>query len=289
MPAQSKSQQRFFGVVKAMQKGDIPKKGKAGKIAKTMSKDDVDDFASTKHKGKPEKVKREQRVRSLIKKMVREELNKMNEVKDSYVVWSPLLNKVYDGPVSEKEALKLIKKYAKQGQYHVGMLGTKYFNKTKLGKKNPVKEGKLNEFNKAHFLNLIKQEIESLKGQIAYAKDKVRYRGTPDWEKKEFAAILKDKIKDLKDTEKHYKRVEKLKEGKLTEGKGVDKVLSMANNNSFGKLGGKTVDAMSANLFKTVYDKLTGSNKEKIDKMNEKQLYVFMTKLWTKFGKQVRI
>ena len=79
MPAQSKSQQRFFGVVKAMQKGDIPKKGKAGKIAKTMSKDDVDDFASTKHKGKPEKVKREQRVRNLIKKMVREELAKMNE------------------------------------------------------------------------------------------------------------------------------------------------------------------------------------------------------------------
>ena len=75
MPAQSKSQQRFFGVVKAMQKGDIPKKGRAGKIAKSMSKDDVDDFASTKHKGKPEKVKREQRVRNLIKKMVREELN----------------------------------------------------------------------------------------------------------------------------------------------------------------------------------------------------------------------
>ena len=74
MPAQSKSQQRFFGVVKAMQKGDIPKKGRAGKIAKTMSKDDVDDFASTKHKGLPNKVKREQRVRELIKKMVREEL-----------------------------------------------------------------------------------------------------------------------------------------------------------------------------------------------------------------------
>jgi len=79
MPAQSKSQQRFFGVVKAMQKGDIPKKGRAGKIAKQMSKKDVDDFASTKHKGKPEKVKREQRVRNLIKKMVREELAKMNE------------------------------------------------------------------------------------------------------------------------------------------------------------------------------------------------------------------
>ena len=81
MPASSKSQQRFFGVVKAMQKGDIPKKGKAGKIAKQMSKKDVDDFASTKHKGKPEKVKREMKVRNLIKKMVREELAEMNEGK----------------------------------------------------------------------------------------------------------------------------------------------------------------------------------------------------------------
>ena len=81
MPASSKAQQRFFGVVKAMQKGDIPKTGKEGKIAKTMDKDDVDDFASTKHKGKPEKVKREMRVKNLIKKMVREELAKMNEVR----------------------------------------------------------------------------------------------------------------------------------------------------------------------------------------------------------------
>ena len=81
MPASSKAQQRFFGVVKAMQKGDIPKTGKAGKIAKTMDKDDVDKYASTKHKGKPEKVKREMKVRNLIKKMVREELAEMNEVR----------------------------------------------------------------------------------------------------------------------------------------------------------------------------------------------------------------
>jgi len=72
MPAVSKSQQRFFGLVKSMQKGDTPKEGEAGKVAKSMSKKDVDDFASTKHKGKPEKVKREQRVKHLIKKMVRE-------------------------------------------------------------------------------------------------------------------------------------------------------------------------------------------------------------------------
>ena len=75
----------------------------------------------------------------------------------------------------------------------------------------------LKEFNKAHFLNLIQKEIDSLKGQIAYAKDKVNYKGTADWEKKEFKAVLKDKVKDLAKTIKHYKRVQSMKEGQLSE------------------------------------------------------------------------
>ena len=79
MPSLSKAQQRFFGVVKAMQKGDKSKEGEAGKVAKSMKKKDVDDFASTKHKGLPNKVKKEMKVRQLIKKMVREELKKLDE------------------------------------------------------------------------------------------------------------------------------------------------------------------------------------------------------------------
>lgn len=54
--AVSQKQQEFFGVVRAMQKGKLPKKGKAGEAAKEMSKKDVKDFASTKHKGLPKKV-----------------------------------------------------------------------------------------------------------------------------------------------------------------------------------------------------------------------------------------
>ena len=154
MPSQSKSQQRFFGVVKAMQKGDIPKKGRAGKIAKSMDKDDVDKYAKTKHKGLPNKVKREQRVRNLIKKMVREELENLSE--------------------------------------------------------------------------------------------------------------------------------------KIEPSKAVKKVLDMADG-GFGKLGGRTVDGLSANLFKAVYNKANDTNLEKINKMNEKQLYTFMTKIWSKFGKQVKL
>ena len=38
MPAKSKQQQKFFGVVRAMQKGDIPKKGEAGEVADDMKK-----------------------------------------------------------------------------------------------------------------------------------------------------------------------------------------------------------------------------------------------------------
>ena len=75
----------------------------------------------------------------------------------------------------------------------------------------------IKEFNKAHFLNLIKQQIESLKGQIAYSKDKIRDKNLEQWERKEYQAVLKDNIKDLKAIEKHYKRVQKLKEEKLNE------------------------------------------------------------------------
>jgi len=51
--AVSKKQQRFFGIVRSMQKGEEPKSGKAGKVANDMKQSDVKDFASTKHKGLP--------------------------------------------------------------------------------------------------------------------------------------------------------------------------------------------------------------------------------------------
>ena len=53
--AVSKKQQKFFGIARAMQKGDMPKSGAAGEVAKDMKKSDVKDFAKTKHKGLPEK------------------------------------------------------------------------------------------------------------------------------------------------------------------------------------------------------------------------------------------
>ena len=53
--AVSKKQQQFFGIVRAMQKGDMKKGGEAGEVAKDMKVSDVKDFAKTKHKGLPTK------------------------------------------------------------------------------------------------------------------------------------------------------------------------------------------------------------------------------------------
>jgi hypothetical protein len=58
MPAQSKAQQRFMGMVHAVQKGDMEAPSKeVEKAADSMSDKDAKDFASTKHKGLPDKVK----------------------------------------------------------------------------------------------------------------------------------------------------------------------------------------------------------------------------------------
>ena len=56
MPALSKKQQRFFGIVRAIQKGEqAPTTPETAKAAEDRKKTDVKKFASTKHKGLPEK------------------------------------------------------------------------------------------------------------------------------------------------------------------------------------------------------------------------------------------
>ena len=56
MPALSKKQQKFFGIVRAIQKGEqTPTTPETAKAAADMKKTDVKKFASTKHKGLPEK------------------------------------------------------------------------------------------------------------------------------------------------------------------------------------------------------------------------------------------
>lgn len=56
--AESKKQQRLMGMVRAVQKGEMKSPSETvAKLAKSMKKKDVKDFASTKHDGLPEKKK----------------------------------------------------------------------------------------------------------------------------------------------------------------------------------------------------------------------------------------
>jgi hypothetical protein len=74
MPALSKKQQKFMGIVRSIQKGEQPasKFSKdAQDVAKDMKKKDVKKFASTKHKGLP--MKKE--VLNKLKEMIKQELS----------------------------------------------------------------------------------------------------------------------------------------------------------------------------------------------------------------------
>ena len=56
MPAVSKAQQRFFGMVRATQKGEMEAPSpEVAKVASSTSMSSVKKFAKTKHKGLPEK------------------------------------------------------------------------------------------------------------------------------------------------------------------------------------------------------------------------------------------
>ena len=63
--SKSKAQQKLFGMVHAAQKGKLKNPStEVAKIASEISDKDAKDFASTKHKGLPERVKKEKKKKS---------------------------------------------------------------------------------------------------------------------------------------------------------------------------------------------------------------------------------
>jgi hypothetical protein len=71
MPAVSKAQQKFMGMVHAVQKGDMEAPSKEiEKAADSMKKSDAKDYASTKHKGLP--MHKETITKTRLKELVKE-------------------------------------------------------------------------------------------------------------------------------------------------------------------------------------------------------------------------
>jgi len=127
-----------------------------------------------------------------------------------------------------------------------------------------------------------------------YKRDKKAFKQALKDMTESVFAVRQDKIKNGErfpkepnfeyDPEKGKSRIRK-----VNEGKGVDKIMKMADDYSYGKIAGKTVDVMTAKLFQAVYKKASQKARDRVDKMNEKQLYIFMMNLWKKFGKQLTL
>ena len=94
MPAKSKAQQRFMGMVHAFNKGEL-KGSEVSKdvkdAAKSMKKKDTKDFAKTKHKGLPNKVKKEALIRLIAKYGAK-------KVRETIMAVSPKSDKGYREP-----------------------------------------------------------------------------------------------------------------------------------------------------------------------------------------------
>ena len=97
--AVSKKQQQYFGIVRGMQKGDIPKKGNAGKTADDLDKKEVKKFASTEHKGLPTRKKKKENNKGEKSEVKKIEENIMN-----------LVEKHLHPELSKKEILSFLNK-----------------------------------------------------------------------------------------------------------------------------------------------------------------------------------
>jgi len=114
MPAKSKSQQRFFGMVRAAQKGELENPSpEVADVADDISVKDAKKFAKTKHKGLPEKktVDEEASYRDFTKR-AREASARVNKQKQD--------RKDADAKAAYKDRVtKGVRFYDKKGKGHI--------------------------------------------------------------------------------------------------------------------------------------------------------------------------
>ena len=119
MPALSKKQQRFFGIVRAIQKGEqAPPTPQTANAPADMKKTDVKKFASTKHKGLPEKKK------------IKEDIQKVQKIS-----FPKMQERIRDA----KERARQRKKESDQISMDSKRHGVKFYDKKGSGR---IKQGK---------------------------------------------------------------------------------------------------------------------------------------------------
>ena len=144
MPAVSKKQQKFFGIVRAIQKGEMaPTTPETAKAAEDMKKGDVKKFASTKHKGLPEKKKIEEdrQIKKIVKQLRKsvkahdKQADTLEKKIEEQITFPQMQQRVRDAKERRREQQKKSEKLYMDTKKK----GVKFYDKTGSGR---IKDGK---------------------------------------------------------------------------------------------------------------------------------------------------
>lgn len=266
MPAASKQQQKFMGIVRAIQKGDVPasKFSKAAqKAAKSMSKGSVKKYAATKHDDLPKKVK---------------------EMYESMLNENPaVIATAARMAIQNKQGKKVSVNTARQSSYaskdpsaHKKAKSIFQRIKDKFSKKKDDKPKKQSApTTAADFRRLRKEIIDEavykFKGMTATNMDELDamlsragIKGTPDFNKMTYTVdsgnVKLDKIMKKKGGKK-------IKES-VNEANNIDKIKDIVKKKQYKRIGGVIIDMQTANAIMKVHKALTGANKKKYEKLS---------------------
>ncbi len=262
MPAASKQQQKFMGIVRAIQKGDVPasKFSKAAqKAAKSMKKGSVKKYAATKHDDLPKKVK---------------------EMYESMLNENPaVIATAARMAIQNKQGKKVSVNTARQSSYaskdpsaHKKAKSIFQRIKDKFSKKKDDKPKKQSApTTAADFRRMRKEAVYKFKGMTATNMDELDamlsragIKGEPDFNKMTYT-VDSDSAKLDKIMKK--KGGKKIKES-VNEANNIDKIKDIVKKKQYRRIGGVIIDMQTANAIMKVHKALTGANKKKYEKLS---------------------
>lgn len=335
MPSVSKAQQRFMGLVHAYKKGEVPasKVSQAVKdAAKSMKKKSTKKFASTKHKGLPNKVRSENMnedghtdvasAERKLKLIIKDAMDTINALKnlsneDSLPSWwtdkitlaKDYVGKSRDYIMNPAESVNEISAVAFQGlKDSKGQMWDLFWREkppyvipfNARGPKTKVKDITDAKLKKTILKVLKNFKNESVNEDITTAGyffiRKAAYgigvalkdlnKGiTRQNDKMVLNEIdyIYDKVIDMKRMLKNKRYNESVNEAVEPQGN-IKKVLDVAKNKQAKKIGGTLVDGTTANMMTQVWNKVNDTSKEKMNKMNTKQLINLILRMWKAMG-----
>ena len=259
MPAASKQQQKFMGIVRAIQKGDVPasKFSKAAqKAAKSMKKGSVKKYAATKHDDLPKKVK---------------------EMYESMLNENPaVIATAARMAIQNKQGKKVSVNTARQSSYaskdpsaHKKAKSIFQRIKDKFSKKKddkpkkqsaPTTAADFRRRRRGESVNESKAEKEKIFNMLVKRGDTpvdARYEVNKsyDFVKKRFSKASVSKKAEI------ISRLSKFES--VNEANNIDKIKDIVKKKQYKRIGGVIIDMQTANAILKVYKALNPANRKK--------------------------